>query len=78
MRSKLLKKLRRQFSKRFTVATVYWKDGDGYRIYDEGIYLFTSWNREDLHLRLRELYFHFLEEYVAERRKGRTRLTYWW
>lgn len=78
MRSKLLKKLRRQFSKRYTVAAALWKDGVSFRIYDEGLYLYTSWNREDLHLRLRELYFRYLEEYVAEHRRSKTRLTYWW
>lgn len=78
MKTKLLKKLRKKFFKKVTVETCLWTDGVSFRVYDEGINIFTSWNSDDLHLRLRELYFRYLEEYVAEHRKSKTRLTYWW
>ena len=78
MKNKLLKKLRKKFSKRYSVQTVVCCDGGIFRVFDEGLYLCTSYNREDLRLRLRELYVHFLEDYVAEHKKSKTRLTYWW
>lgn len=78
MKTKLLKKLRRKFSKKYTVQTVVCCDGSIFRIYDEGLYLFSSYNSEDLNARLRELYYRYLEDYVTERRKRKTRLTYWW
>lgn len=48
MKTKLLKKLRRKFSKKYTVQTVVCCDGGIFRIFDEGLYLFSSYSSEDL------------------------------